>query len=141
MTRKKSKSEEFPTLKRMGRPPKPFDHNIFEGLCAILCTEEEIASAFDFDVTTLYRKVKKEYGDTFAKIYKRFSKDGIRSIRRKQFEKAMEGNTDMLKWLGKNMVGQKDKIDHEVKGKMFEKVTVTYVDKTEDTQDPEEDES
>ena len=33
------------------------------------------------------------------------------SLRRMQFEKAQTGNTTMLIWLGKQMLGQKDKIE------------------------------
>ena len=36
---------------------------------------------------------------------------GRMSLRRLQFEKAQTGNTTMLIWLGKQMLGQKDKIE------------------------------
>ena len=36
---------------------------------------------------------------------------GKTSLRRMQWEKAQSGNTTMLIWLGKQMLGQKDKLE------------------------------
>ena len=37
------------------------------------------------------------------------------SLRRKQYEVAMSGNTSMLIWLGKNILGQRDHVENEIK--------------------------
>ena len=52
-------------------------------------------------------------GQVFSDVYKRFSSDGKKSLRRYQFELA-EKNPTMAIWLGKNLLGQKDEvaIDH-----------------------------
>jgi hypothetical protein len=49
----------------------------------------------------------------FSDVYKKFSADGKKSLRRYQFELA-EKNPTMAIWLGKNLLGQKDEvaIDH-----------------------------
>ena len=48
---------------------------------------------------------------TFADIYKRLSAPGNVSLRRKQFELAMNGNVTMNIWLGKQKLGQSDKVE------------------------------
>lgn len=95
--------------KKMGRPRKEVDFNVFEGLCEILCTEEEIAHAFKMDIDTLNARIKEKYGETFSEVYKLYSAKGKISIRRKQVEVALSGNTSLLIWVGKQMLGQKEK--------------------------------
>lgn len=58
---------------------------------------------------TLNARCKEKYGMTFSEASKKFSADGKMSIRRKQFEIAMKGDTRMLIWLGKQCLDQKDK--------------------------------
>lgn len=96
----------------MGRPKKEINQEHFEGLCAILCTQEEIAGVFDCSVDTISRWCNETYGETFAEVYKRTSSPGKVSLRRKQYQVAMSGNVSMLIWLGKQILGQKDK--HEM---------------------------
>jgi hypothetical protein len=95
----------------MGRPIIEIDWVQFEKLCAIFCTLEEIASWFDCSADTIERACKRHYNETFAEIYKKKMSKGKVSLRRKQFEMAMAGNTTMAIWLGKQYLGQKDKID------------------------------
>ena len=92
-----------------GRPRKEIDNKIFENLCGLQCTLEEIAGVFDCSVDTIERWCKREYGETFAETYKKHSAKGKMSLRRTQFKLA-EKSAAMAIFLGKNYLGQKDNI-------------------------------
>ena len=92
-----------------GRPQKEIDKKIFENLCGLQCTLEEIAGVFDCSADTIERWCKREYGETFAETYKKHSAKGKMSLRRTQFRLA-EKSAAMAIFLGKNYLGQKDNI-------------------------------
>lgn len=99
-------------MPKMGRPTKEIDWNSFESLCAIFCTEIEIAERLGCCVDTLARAVKKHYGETFQQVFKKKCSPGKISLRRKQFEMAIKhSNITMLIFLGKQYLGQSDKIE------------------------------
>jgi len=89
--------------KKVGRPKIEINEDQLEKLSSILCTMEEMASFFSCSVDTLERN--------FADTIKKGKDKGRMSLRRLQFEKAQSGNTTMLIWLGKQLLGQKDKIE------------------------------
>ena len=89
--------------KKVGKPKIEINEDQFEKLSSILCTMEEMASFFGCSVDTLERN--------FADTIKKGKDKGRMSLRRMQFEKAQTGNTTMLIWLGKQLLGQKDKIE------------------------------
>lgn len=97
-------------MARTGRPRKPIDQVQFEKLCSILCTEIEIASFFEASLDTLNRWCKRTYKMTFEDIYKEKSCRGKISLRRTQFDLAGKGNPTMCIWLGKQILGQSEKI-------------------------------
>lgn len=92
-----------------GRPRKEIDNKIFENLCGLQCTLEEIAGVFDCSADTIERWCKREYKQTFAEVYKKHSAKGKTSLRRIQFKLA-EKSAAMAIFLGKNYLGQKDSI-------------------------------
>lgn len=92
-----------------GRPKKEIDKKIFENLCGLQCTLEEIAGVFDCSADTIERWCKREYRETFAEVYKKHSAKGKTSLRRIQFKLA-EKSAAMAIFLGKNYLGQKDSI-------------------------------
>ena len=92
-----------------GRPKKEIDKKIFENLCGLQCTLEEIAGVFDCSADTIERWCKREYGEPFAEVYKKHSAKGKTSLRRIQFKLA-EKSAAMAIFLGKNYLGQKDNI-------------------------------
>lgn len=92
-----------------GRPRKEIDKKIFENLCGLQCTLEEIAGVFDCSADTIERWCKREYKQTFAEVYKKHSAKGKMSLRRMQFKLA-EKSAAMAIFLGKNYLGQKDNI-------------------------------
>lgn len=94
----------------MGRPPIDIDKKVFETLCSVQCTEEEIACHFGVSADTIYRWCKKNYKTTFAEAIKRFTGTGKISLRRWQWKKASEGSVPMLIWLGKQYLKQTDNV-------------------------------
>jgi hypothetical protein len=95
----------------MARPKKEIDFELLADLCQILCTREEICSIFDMDEKTLNARLQEKYGETFSLYYKKAAAGGTTSLRRKQYHVAMSGNVTMLIWLGKQLLGQRDKIE------------------------------
>lgn len=69
-------------------------------LATIGCTLREIS----FMTGLSHESINKNFGD----LIEQAQATGKRSLRRKQFEKAMEGSDRMLIWLGKQMLGQKE---------------------------------
>jgi len=99
----------------MAPRPKPVNEALLFELAKILCTDSEIA-----DILTTAGK--KEHGKNYAisesqiklryaPLLKRARNGGRGSLRRKQFALAMAGDKTMLIWLGKQVLGQKDKQD------------------------------
>ena len=77
----------------------------------IQATLRECAGWFNCSIDTIEAAVKRTHGVDFAEYKEQKSGKGKISIRRKQFEVAMNGNIAMLIWLGKNWLGQTDTID------------------------------
>lgn len=111
-------------MAKMGRPKIEIDQAIFESLCKIQCTEEEMCGVFRCCEDTLNSWCKRTYKDdktgkplTFSDTFKKYSQDGKVSLRRAQFRMAMN-NPSMAIWLGKQYLGQKDeqRVDANVAG-------------------------
>ena len=78
-------------------------------LSKIMANIDEIAAILRMSKQTLYEI------PGFAETVKRGHEEGKLSLRRAQFKKAIKKqNTDMLIWLGKNYLGQKETIETEV---------------------------
>lgn len=97
----------------MARPRKEINWEEFDKLCAIQCTQKELADWFDVSVDTIERAVKREKNCGFAEYYAQRRGKGKISLRRAQFQAAMNGNTALLIWLGKQYLGQTERIIHE----------------------------
>ena len=87
------------------------DKKQFENLCGLQCTLLEICDFFDVEDDTLNSWCKKTYGTTFSEVFKQKRGKGQISLRRMQWKLA-EKNTAMAIFLGKQYVGQKDKIEY-----------------------------
>lgn len=100
-------------MAKVGRPKIEIDWKKVESLCAIHCTAEEIASILDISSDTLERRCKENHNISLAEYIRQKSANGKASLRRRQYKKAMEeGNTTMLIWLGKQWLGQTDRMEH-----------------------------
>lgn len=97
----------------MGRPKIDINFEELEKLCGLQCTLIEIASFFGCSEDTIERRIKEEYDTTFADYYKNNSAYGRISLRRAQYKAAIDGNTSMLIWMGKQLLGQSDQIKSE----------------------------
>lgn len=87
------------------------DKKQFENLCGLQCTLLEICDFFDVEDDTLNSWCKKTYGTTFSEVFKRKRGKGKISLRRMQWKLA-EKNAAMAIFLGKQYLGQKDKIEY-----------------------------
>jgi hypothetical protein len=76
-------------------------------LASIGCTIQEIAQVTKVSIDTIKRRFHADYEYGMASMRQ--------SLRRKQYQKAMEGNVGMLVWLGKNYLGQADKVEQTIK--------------------------
>jgi transcriptional antiterminator len=104
------KSEKFTNVNKQGkgRPQKSIDYIMVKELASQGCTIEEIARYLNVSHDTLTRR------EEFMPIYL----DGLnlmkRSLRRKQYDLAMEGDRTMLVWLGKQHLDQTDRRETEM---------------------------
>lgn len=101
-------------------PMKPMtdrDFGQLVNMIRIQCTAEEICSVLGISEDTLGRRIAEREIDgvrNFADLYKKHQGEGRASLRRAQWKAAQDGNPTMLIWLGKQVLGQKDK--HELSG-------------------------
>lgn len=106
--------------KKTGRPLTKIDWEKVDGMLHIQCTGEEIASILVIDYDTLQTACKRDKKHSFSEYSAIKREGGKASLRRNQW-KMSEKNPAMAIFLGKNLLGQKDKqeIDHtgEVKVK------------------------
>jgi|SRR5689334_6072422 len=108
---------------------KEIDPNVIIDLASKGMIQEEIAARQGISVDTLHRHFAEEY-----KIGCRL-RNG--SIRQKQVELALAGNTTMLVWLGKNLLNQTDRSEIKVVEELgfgdFAEAVVAGADKADAT--------
>ena len=102
----------------MGRPPIEWSEakvQLFDELMGIpFVTEEAVADIMKVSISSLVRWLKKTRGVTFDDLKKQ-KHEGLRlKLAGKQYELAMKGNPSMLIWLGKQWLGQSDKMDQKI---------------------------
>ncbi len=87
------------------------DKKLFENLCGLQCTLSEMCDAFDVTDKTLNEWCRTTYGSTFSEVFKVKRGKGLISLRRMQWKHA-EKNASMAIFLGKQYLGQKDKVEY-----------------------------
>lgn len=127
---KSTKSPPAETQDR-GRPRKEIDWGQMEKLLTLQCTLAEITAWFKCSEDTIERACKREHEMTFAEYSAEKRELGKVSLRRVQWQKALAGNVKMLIWLGKNTLGQAEKIEARTQ----EQSTVLTVDMDQLTDD------
>lgn len=105
----KHQDNEIKIKNKGGRPKMEFDLKTVEKLGQLHCTESELGAFFNCSTETISRRMVNE--ESFEVAYKKGWDMGNVSLRRKQFELAIAGNITMLIWLGKQFLGQKDKME------------------------------
>ena len=110
-----------------GRPRFDFSDKLplVRKLASIQCTDEEIAAGIGCSQDTLARGRKRE-PDLDAAILEGRA-NGRMSLRRAQYQRAMDGNPAMLIWLGKQILGQRERVDLENMDEMPESIEVRVV--------------
>jgi hypothetical protein len=105
----------------VARPQKIIDPEMVKKLSNIGCTNQEMASILDCSPDTLERR--------FAVLIEKGRSEMRTSLRRRQYMKAMDGDTGMLVWLGKQLLGQRDQRDVNIDAVMKVQM-VTNVDES-----------
>lgn len=81
---------------------------------AVWGSAEFCAKKLGMSPDTLDRRLKEKYGHGFAE-YKHKIQEPLRiNLMKKQYEVAMGGNTALLIWLGKQYLGQSEKVAKEI---------------------------
>lgn len=84
-----------------------------EKLCALQCTDQEIASFFEVSVRTIERRRNKP---AFAEVMDRGRARGKLSLRRSLWNLAVKGNPAANIFLAKNLLGYRDVLSNEHSG-------------------------
>jgi len=87
----------------MPRKEIEIDSEQIEALASYGCNVREMADFFKCDESTIRKRFKAEIAAGIS--------DGKIRLRQKQFDIAMAGNVSMLIWLGKQMLGQSDRME------------------------------
>lgn len=98
----------------MARPKKEIDLGKVEAAAAIGCTQEEIGSIVGCSDRTL--QTREDCREAIVRGQSRMRT----SLRRMQWKKASEGNVAMLIWLGKQILGQKDRVEETIREEIVE---------------------
>ncbi len=117
------------TKPKRGRPRVAINKEVFEALCGVQCTCEEIANHFSCSHDTVEAWCKREYKESFSVVFKKLSSNGKISLRRMQYQSAKNGSVPMQIWLGKQYLAQRDKWeDASEDERPVEKIAFTFVD-------------
>ena len=83
--------------------------------CTLRTIENYMSTKDDDEVTEFFR------------VYKKAQANSKTSLRRVQMNKALEGDNALLIWLGKQLLGQKDKSDVTSDGEKITGIEISYV--------------
>ena len=97
----------------MARPKAKIDLAELEKLCAMQCTDEEIAAFFGVSTKTVERRRKVQ---RFSDVMDQARAKGRVSVRRNLFRLASNGNVAAAIFLAKNLLGYRDIIASELSG-------------------------
>ena len=90
------------------RPQIPIDWKMVDKLLESGCIGTDIAGSLGCHPQTFYDRCWKENGVTFTEYASQRRSSGDNLLRAAQMQVALQGNTSMLIWLGKNRLSQKD---------------------------------
>lgn len=117
-------------MSKIGRPKAAIDWSQFDKLCAMQCTLDEIASFFNVSSDTIERRCLQEKKALFADVWRQKAAKGKISLRRKTWQKIEEGNTAILIFALKNILGWSDKMTNvEIPSDESTIPVVTFVSK------------
>ena len=96
------------------------------------CKTVDIARQLGISEDTLTRRCKHDLNVPFAVFSQQKKMLGDNLLRAKQYQTAMSGNVTMQIWLGKQRLGQTDKMEHQGQGGGPVLLRVEYVNKRTD---------
>ena len=112
-----------------GREKIEIDFKKVDNLLKMGCNGVEIAATLGCHPDTLYKRVEETFGTTFTAYAQEKRAIGDSILRAKQFEvaigneeKDMKPNIVMLIWLGKQRLGQSEKVENT--GKADDKIEI-----------------
>ena len=117
-------------MTKPGRPKADIDWQTVGKLLEAGCAGTDIASQLGIGVDTLERRCRTDNKVTFSAFSQQKRMSGDNLLRAAQYKTAMEGNTTMLIWLGKQRLGQSDK--NELTGKDGERIVIEVVRREND---------
>ena len=95
-----------------GRPRKEIDWQRLDDII-VWASQEYCAEQLNISIETLATAIKQRYGLSFPE-YKNKRREPLKiNLLVKQYEVAMRGNVSMLIWLGKQHLGQSDKVEEK----------------------------
>jgi hypothetical protein len=90
-----------------GRPPLDISAKVVEGMALVGATDTEIGDFCGCSADTIARR--------FAEVLTKARANMRTKLRRAQFKTALSGNATMQIWLGKQILGQSDKVEIDPK--------------------------
>ncbi len=110
--------------KKLGAPEKEFNWKLLDSVLQFGARLIDCSDMLELSDDTIQRRIKKEHDCTFSEYRNRKMSKMRMKLLQKQYDVAMKGNVSMLIWLGKNHLGQSDKIDENIKS--THKVELAY---------------
>ena len=117
---------------RTGRTPAVIDWDTVGKLLEADCKTVDIARQLGVSEMTLYRRCKSDLNVSYVTFSQQKKMLGDNLLRAKQYQTAMSGNVTMQIWLGKQRLGQTDKLEHQGKDGGPFVLRVEYVNKRTD---------
>jgi hypothetical protein len=105
-------AEDIKPKSKVGRPKKDFTIEEIKKLCTLNCTMEEVAAFFGCNKKTIERRMLDD--PEISEAIDMGRNMGRLSLRRKQMELVNKGNAAMAIFLGKQILGQRDKNETEI---------------------------
>ena len=113
-----------------GRTKSVIDWNKVDKYLQAQCDGVGIAGLIGIHPNTLYEACKTEFKISFSEYSAIKKTEGKELLRAKQFQSAMDGDKTMQIWLGKQYLGQKDKMDQSSdNGSMTPVPAINVIDK------------
>ena len=113
-SKKQGTSASRPKSGNMGSPAFVFDPKQVYIFGMYSATYETMAEYFGVSIDTISRRMSDKESD-FCRAYKKGAGMGLMKLREAQMQKALSGDSTMLIWLGKQLLGQKDSVQNDVK--------------------------
>jgi len=123
-------TEAQPTSPKMGRPKIEINEKLFDQLIQLPLIKADFAHAFNCSEDTLENYVKARFECTFSALQAQKRQILKRNLFAKQLEIALKGNVAMLIFLGKNYLGQSDKLETKEVGDKTIQVVIQKEDST-----------